>query len=100
MLADSAAWPIYSAMKGAYPVGATLVKLEYDDEKCATLVGFTAMQKLAAAEAPTLGDWAWQRLDADRNVVPSTASTCVACHKHHCQETDGTGLDLSCAEEK
>jgi hypothetical protein len=81
-----------------YPVGATLVKLEYDDAMCSALLGYTAMQKLPIGQMPAGGDWLWQRLDTERNVLESGAPLrCTNCHTYHCAPP--YGYDLSCAEE-
>jgi hypothetical protein len=81
-----------------YPVGATLVKLEYDDPNCTTLLGYTALQKLAPGEQPEGGDWMWQRVNAGHEVEEEGAMTrCVNCHAVHCEPP--YGYDLTCAEE-
>lgn len=81
-----------------YPVGANLVKLEYDDEACTQLLGYTEMLKLPKGENPAGGDWLWQRLDADRTVIETGAPwRCINCHTFHCAPP--YGFDLTCAEE-
>lgn len=81
-----------------YPVGALLVKAEYDDAECASPIGYTFMQKLEEGASEAGQDWLWQRQDMDRNVLESGAPPrCVTCHKHHCAPPNG--YDLSCAEE-
>lgn len=81
-----------------YPVGATLVKLEYDDPDCAELVEYTAYRKLPAGENPPGNDWLWQRVSPERVVVEQGAPwTCITCHKYHCAPP--YGYDLTCAEE-
>lgn len=81
-----------------YPVGATLVKLEYDDELCELLIGYTAYRKLEPGENPPGGDWWWQKLDAERAVIEEGAPwRCVNCHTVHCAPP--YGYDLTCAEE-
>jgi hypothetical protein len=81
-----------------YPVGATLVKAEYDDELCELLVGYTAYEKRAKGENPAGGDWWWQKLDADENVLEEGAPwRCINCHTVHCAPP--YGYDLTCAEE-
>lgn len=81
-----------------YPVGSTLVKEEYDDDQCETLLGYTAYKKLPKGENPAGGDWWWQKLDAERRVVEEGAPwRCINCHTVHCAPP--YGFDLTCAEE-
>lgn len=92
------AFGVYQTYQGDYPVGSTLVKPEYDDEGCQSLLGYSAMQKLAPGALPLGGDWLWQKLDADRAVMEEGAPIrCVDCHQYHCSPPDGH--DLTCAEE-
>lgn len=82
-----------------YPVGATLLKLEYDDDACETLVGYTAYRKLEPSENPEGGDWWWQKLDAEQRVIEEGAPwRCLNCHAVHCAPP--YGYDLTCAEER
>jgi hypothetical protein len=88
-----------------YEVGATLVKLEYDDENCSRLLGYTAMQKQEAGYSPEGNDWRWQRVDIDRQVTEDgTLPTCINCHYNHCTEPicgyDKCGFDLTCGLEE
>jgi hypothetical protein len=81
-----------------YPVGATLVKLEYDDASCTNLIGYTALEKLPAGTQPAANDWLWQRVNADRRVLEEGAMyRCINCHTEHCSPPHG--YDLTCAEE-
>lgn len=86
-----------------YPVGARLVKMEYDDPDCEVLVGYTAMKKLAEGAMPEGGDWLWQRVSTELEVVEEGApERCVTCHTYHCAPPDlagHMGFDLTCAEE-
>lgn len=107
VLVDAAAKAPYEQLNAEhpYPVGATLVKLEYDDADCTQLLGYTAMQKQAAGAYPTGNDWRWQRLTSDRRVIEDGAlSSCISCHTHHCtQPTCGhadCGFDLTCGKEE
>lgn len=67
--------------------GTLLVKGEYDDDQCATLARVSAMLKLDAGEAPDLGDWRWQRTDAEGNVVDTPERSCAGCHEA-CESRD------------
>lgn len=82
-----------------YPEGAVLLKLEYDDDGgCTDLLEYTAMQKLAPGANPDGGDWLWQRVSVDREVVEEGAPVrCINCHQVHCEPP--YGYDLTCAEE-
>ncbi|GMV38813.1 MAG: hypothetical protein AMXMBFR64_05290 [Myxococcales bacterium] len=86
-----------------YPVGAILVKAEYDDDACTMLVGYTAMRKEPAGYAPDSGDWRWQKLDTTLKVLEDgSPQTCIHCHEHHCAPAGAVtalGYDLTCAEE-
>jgi hypothetical protein len=106
VVVDAAAAIPYAmlAPEHPYPVGATLVKLEYDDPGCTALLGYTAMQKQAAGSAPLANDWRWQRVDAKRRVLEDGApNSCVNCHRHHCEEPEcgfpKCGFDLTCGLE-
>jgi hypothetical protein len=99
VLADPAAVGPYLGWNAPFPVGATLLKLEYDDDACSHLIRYTVMQKRAAGSDVERGDWRWQTVSPAREVLPSATATCVGCHRVHCSEADGTGFDLTCAEE-
>jgi hypothetical protein len=76
--------------EGDYPFepGTLLVKGEYDDEQCEELRRVSAMERLDDGEAPDLGDWRWQRTDADGKVASDTpARSCAGCH-NGCEATD------------
>jgi len=101
VLASESAREPYAALSAdrPYPVGAVLLKLEHDDENCSELVEYTSLEKLEPGENPAGGDWLWQRVNTQREVVENGAPwTCVACHTSHCSPPD-TGYDLTCAEE-
>lgn len=83
-----------------YPVGALLVKEEYELEGCRPedFKGYTVMVKEAPGYAPEAGDWRWQQVTANREVVEEgTIGRCIYCHRFHCAPP--LGYDLSCAEE-
>lgn len=97
----------YQELSEDYPYaeGATIVKLEYDDENCTELLGYTAMQKQAAGYSDTGRDWRWQRVTVDREVVEDgELETCITCHRFHCTPPEcgyeGCGYDLTCGEEE
>jgi hypothetical protein len=82
-----------------YPAGATLLKVEYDEEDCAgPVVLYTAYRKLELNANPIGNDWLWQRVSPEREVIEQGAPwVCVNCHMHHCAPP--MGYDLTCAEE-
>jgi hypothetical protein len=81
---------------GPFPVGTSVVKVEYADPDCMDLIGFTAMRRDAPGSHPESGDWTWQRLDADRKVVQSgNIPECVSCHASCGVPPDGH--DWTCA---
>ena len=98
VVVDDAALPIYQTFEGLYPPGATVVKLEYEDEGCQRLVGYTAMLRLEEGMYPEGRDWHWQKLDSERRVLEDGAPIrCIDCHEFHCAPPNGHYL--TCAEE-
>lgn len=82
--------------EGMYPLpeGAVIVKVETDDDDCAVPIGYTAMRKLATGAAPDNGDWEWQRVDAEGEVVESAlVPFCVSCHRSCTNDRDYTCTD-------
>ncbi|MBT9560212.1 MAG: hypothetical protein IV100_29555 [Myxococcales bacterium] len=84
-----------------YLPGATLVKLEYDDEDCTTLLGYTVMYREAPPYSPGTFNWHWQRLDAERQVLEDGPQIprCIACHSTHCTPPRGAGFELTCVDD-
>lgn len=99
VVADAAAFDPYTLFDRPYPVGATIVKLEFDDEGCTGPVAqYSAMKKTEPNGNPAGGDWWWQRVDADRAVLEEGAPVrCLDCHTAHCAEP--YGMDLTCKPE-
>jgi hypothetical protein len=99
VFADSAAFEPYTLWSAPYPVGATIVKIEYEDDECTEVQGLSAMQKLAKGADPELGDWIWQKLDAKRKVIVAedVPARCIDCHEYHCRAP--WGFDLACGED-
>lgn len=82
VLADPAARAPYLGRDADFPVGAVLLKAEYDfgDATCTgPITQWTAMQRIEGGAAELLG-WRWQRVDADRTVVSEDDSRCLGCH--------------------
>lgn len=100
VVANDLAYDRYLKWDAPFPVGATLLKLEYDDAACSHLVRYTAMQKREKGADPDRGDWHWQATSPQRTVDDNASiSFCVGCHTAHCRDDNGTGFDLTCAEE-
>ena len=81
-----------------YPVGATLLKGMYRDERCEQLVSWVTMEKLPEGTAPEEYDWDWHRFDDDGSEIIDPRRipyTCIDCHAWHCAEPP-YGFDLSC----
>jgi len=83
VLASPEAVDAYTGRTAAFPVGAIVLKEEFDqrDTTCSGPIMFrTAMRKLDAGTSPDMLDWEWQKVDADLNEFESDPITCVACH--------------------
>lgn len=94
--ADPTAAPTYQAREGTLPDGSTLLKEEFADEECTDLVGFTLMRR-EEGFAEANGDWHWQEVAFDRQVVTDGSKfECFHCH----QDCGGTvePFDWTCAE--
>jgi hypothetical protein len=77
---DPTARATYEAREGTLPVGSTLLKEEFADEDCTDLVGFTVMRR-EEGFAPTKGDWHWQEVTLDGEVVlDGSKFECFHCH--------------------
>lgn len=84
ILVDPTAQAPYEGRVDPFPVGAIVLKEEYDfgDTTCSgELKQWTVMRKLATDSSPETLDWAWQQVDAERNVVDEDAARCIACHQ-------------------
>ncbi|HUQ07704.1 MAG TPA: cytochrome P460 family protein [Kofleriaceae bacterium] len=98
VLADPAAYDVYMARTGTFPVGAVVLKEQFDfgDATCAEdPVQWTVMVKTAAGGDPLHLGWQWQRVDAARRVVTENDSRCFGCHAECGVEPDG--FDGTCA---
>lgn len=83
VVADPAAFGPYSRRDAAFPVGAVVIKEEYDfgDSTCTGAVRqWTVMERLAEGSSPATLDWRWQRVDAARKVVEEDEPRCIGCH--------------------
>ena len=97
VLADAAALAPYQGRAAPFPKDAVVLKVEYLDDACAQLVGFTAMRKEAPGTASASNDWSWQKVDAQRKVLESgQVERCIGCHQA-CGRAP-SAYDLTCAE--
>lgn len=83
VLADPTALGPYQNHDAPIPVGAILLKEEYDfsDPTCSgPIVQWTVMQRLAAGTATDKLDWKWQLVDSQRNVTGVDTPKCYGCH--------------------
>ncbi len=97
----------YAKRDAPFPVGSTILKVEYDDEECTTLRGFTVMLREPAGYDPGFGDWHWQKADAARTVFldgkrsmppanpPTAIDRCARCHDDCGKAPDG--FDGTCS---
>src|SRR5260221_4964197 len=83
VLANPLAMAPYVNRDAEFPVGAILLKEEYDfgDTTCAdAIVWWTVMEKLPAGSSPSTLDWHWQKVDNHRSVVTDDEVRCISCH--------------------
>jgi hypothetical protein len=83
--------------RGPYPLppGTLIVKEEFDDPDCATRAGWTLMQKQPPGYDARSGDWRWQRLDAQGQVLEDgRLARCSSCHA----ASACRARDFACAE--
>jgi hypothetical protein len=60
---------VYRAGPYPFPVGALIVKEQFEDAACTRIGGWTLMRKEAPGYDPAFGDWHWQRLDGAGRVM-------------------------------
>jgi hypothetical protein len=83
VLADPVALDAYSVRDRPFPVGAMVLKEEYEfgDIDCTgPVVEWTVMEKLEVGSDPDNLDWFWQTVDADRTVLDENMPRCAGCH--------------------
>lgn len=99
MLADPAALAPYQNRDAPFPVGAVVLKEEYEfgDTDCSGPISqWTVMRRLETGAAPTTLDWAWQRVDAERTIVGEDTPRCYGCHAGCGTAAEG-GYEGTCA---
>lgn len=99
--------PSYQNRDAPFPEGSTVLKVEYADEGCTELKGYTVMQRREAGYDDAGGDWHWQRADASRVVSldgkssqpaadpPTPVDRCVKCHEGCGKPPEG--FDWTCS---
>lgn len=94
VFADELAHDPYTTHDAGFPEGAVVVKVEYADEGCTDVIGYTAMKRLADGGSPDALDWHWQEAGADREVLGDGALLrCVGCHER-CED----GFEGTCTQ--
>jgi len=84
IFADALALTPYEQRNVAFPVDAIVLKAEYDfgDSACTeAILEWSVMQRLPEGSAPATLDWAWQGVDAERQVVEEDLPRCIGCHQ-------------------
>lgn len=90
----------YTTREERYPPGAALLKAEYDDPDCTSLIDYVLMERLGPGEAPENLEWRWERYDPERNIMTDRRfepETCINCHVCHCGAPP-YGWQLTCPE--
>ena len=91
VVADPAALAPYQNRVDEFPVGAVVLKEEYEfsDPDCVgDIIQWTVMARLATGSSPDTLDWAWQSVDASNNVKSRDSARCITCHAD-CEPPDG-----------
>jgi Cytochrome P460 len=98
ILASPSALAPYQDRVEPFPVDAVVLKEEYDfgDITCeGPIKQWTVMRRLPDGSSTDTLDWAWQRVDLQREVVDEDASRCIGCHQGCGMAPDG--YDWTCA---
>lgn len=83
VLADPAALEAYQKRDRPFPVGAVVLKEEYEtaDPDCSgPIKKWTVMQRLETGSAPDKLDWKWEDVGADRRILGTDTPRCFGCH--------------------
>jgi hypothetical protein len=94
ILVDPSGREAYEGRTVPFPEGAVVLKEEYDfgDVTCeGPIKQWTVMRRLPDGSSPDTLDWAWQRVDLQREVVEEDAARCIGCHQSCGQAPDGYG---------
>jgi hypothetical protein len=95
--ADPTSAQAYLDEANPLPVGAVVVKEEFEGVDCDTdseLLRWRPMRKEDPGFDPEHGDWAWQWVNADRSVLFNDKTTCIGCHL----EPECVARDYMCTE--
>jgi hypothetical protein len=98
ILASPSALEPYQARLEPFPVDAVVLKEEYefDDPTCqGPIKQWTVMRRLPDGSSTDTLDWAWQRVDLQRNVIEEDTPSCIGCHQGCGVEPDG--YEWTCA---
>jgi hypothetical protein len=81
VMTNAAAAAAYSSGSYPLPQGSVIAAVESDRSDCSNVTGFTVMFKEAAGYNPVAGDWHWQRLDDQHDVLDDgRVQSCIGCH--------------------
>lgn len=83
VLADPASSQAYLDRMEEFPVGAVLLKEEYDfaDEDCSgDIKQWTVMVRMPTDSSPDTLDWTWQEVGVAGNVESEDSPGCINCH--------------------
>lgn len=83
VLADSNAAGPYLGRDADFPVGAVVLKEEFDfaDTDCTgEVIGWTLMERLPRGSSPETLDWRWQDVAPSRTVLTEDEPRCIGCH--------------------
>ncbi len=95
--ADPTSAQAYRDEENPLPVGAVIIKEEFEGVDCDTdeeLIRWRPMRKQAPGFDPEHGDWAWQWVNADGTVPFNDKATCIGCHL----EPECVARDYMCTE--
>lgn len=95
--ADPTSAQAYLEEANPLPVGAVIVKEEFEGVDCdsdAELLRWRPMRKEPPGFDPEHGDWAWQWVNRDRTVLLNDKTTCIGCHL----DAECVARDYMCTE--
>lgn len=83
VLADPNALGPYRDRNADFPVGAVVLKEQYDfgDTDCTgAILRWTVMERLPTGSSPETLDWRWQDVEPSRAVKTENEARCIGCH--------------------
>ncbi len=98
IFADPTSLSSYKNHDKLFPAGSIILKVEYQDDKCASAFrGYTVMRR-EKGYSPGNGDWHWQKTDAASKVLEDGLPyRCVGCHRDNCMVKPPDGWDWTCS---